>query len=305
MSGEKGIQAMGKRIVVLAGGISSRMKKISENMELSEDLRREADSKAKAMIGLGQGRRPFLDYLLMNAVTAGYRDCILVVNDRDSEIQDYYRNQKHIADLHGLTVSFAIQAIPPGRAKPMGTADALECALVSRPDWSGSFFTVCNSDNLYSVNALSMMADEKLAGAMIDYDRSALEFPRSRIAAFAVLRKDAEGYLQDIIEKPSTRDIESVRDEQGRVGVSMNLFRFAYDRILPCLAITPFNPLRLEKELPDAVRVLVRHDPHAVKAVPLAEHVPDLTSKDDILAIKRRLEAEFQRYGALHLIKSD
>ncbi len=295
---------MKKKIVILAGGISSRMKKASEHAELSEELRREADTRPKSMIRLGDGKRPFLDHLLMSVASAGYRDCVLVVNDRDTEIQEYYRNQKHIGDFHGMTIAFAIQAIPDGRSKPLGTGDALECALRSRPDWAGSCFTMCNSDNLYSVRALSTIGEESLDGAMIDFDRAALEFPRSRIAAFAVLQKNAQGYLVDIIEKPSTRDIESVRDDQGRVGVSMNLFRFAYDKILPCLEKTPIHPLRLEKELPDAVRILVRNDPRAIKAIPLAEHVPDLTSKEDILAIKQRLESEFRRHGALRLIKS-
>ena len=52
------------RLVILAGGISSRMK----NSITSDETKNES----KSMIRLGQADRPFLDYLLMNAERAGY-----------------------------------------------------------------------------------------------------------------------------------------------------------------------------------------------------------------------------------------
>ena len=60
------------KIVILAGGISSRMKKKALLQdEKYNQLYKEADEKSKTMIGLGEGNRPFLDYLLYNCKING------------------------------------------------------------------------------------------------------------------------------------------------------------------------------------------------------------------------------------------
>ncbi len=122
--------------------------------------------------------------------------------------------QKKIMRFNGLKISYAIQPIPSGRNKPLGTADALLWGLKSKPEWAGSKFTVCNSDNLYSQKALQLMLSSPYIGALIDYDRSALEFETSRIEKFSVTIKDENGFLKDIIEKPSADIIEKVKNRK-------------------------------------------------------------------------------------------
>ncbi len=138
------------RLVTLAGGISSRMKKPStDRVTVDEDLIKEANSKAKSMIGVGQNHRPFLDYLLYNAREAGYTDILVVIGEKDDSIRGYYGNKDQDNDFHGLKISYATQKIPPGKEKPIGTADALLQGLEAKKEWGGTRFTVCNSDNLY------------------------------------------------------------------------------------------------------------------------------------------------------------
>jgi NDP-sugar pyrophosphorylase family protein len=140
-------------VVILAGGISSRMKK-SNAANLNPALLLDVEQKSKAMIGLGEHGRPFLDYLLENVDAAGYREVVVVAGDRDRSIQEHYGAEGRGNRFRGLSLSYAIQSIPAGRTKPLGTADALLCGLTSRPDWSGARVSVCNCDNLYSVEAL-------------------------------------------------------------------------------------------------------------------------------------------------------
>jgi glucose-1-phosphate thymidylyltransferase/glucose-1-phosphate adenylyltransferase len=149
--------------------------------------------------------------------------------------------------------------------------------------------TVVNSDNLYSVEALGLLMRDTHENAMIDYDRSALRFEPARIEAFAVIRKDAQGFLVEIIEKPAKEQIALVADTRGRVGVSMNAWRFSYDLMLPCLETVPLNPVRQEKELPAAVKMMIERRPNCVFTIPLSEHVPDLTSPSDILRVIEEL----------------
>ena len=278
------------KLVILAGGISSRMKKPANDITVDDKLIRDADEKSKSMIGVGKDYRPFLDYLLYNARESGYSEVVLVIGQNDSSIKEYYGEQESDNEFNGLIISYAIQLIPKGRAKPLGTADALLCGLKSKPGWSGSKFTVCNSDNLYSQKALTIVLNSPYIAALIEYDRSSLEFEMSRIERFAVTTKDDNGFLKDIIEKPSQDIIRKLKDKNRYIGVSMNIFSLSYDLILPILHRVPFHPLRREKELPEAVKMLAKELTNSVYTYPLAEHVPDLTSKSDILQVKKYLE---------------
>jgi glucose-1-phosphate adenylyltransferase len=286
---------MEPNIVILAGGVSSRMKKPGA-AGLDARLVQDADMKSKAMIGLGEDGRPFLDYLLANVDAAGYTDVVIVVGEKDRAIREHYgsadRGNRHL----GLSLSYAVQPVPPGRAKPSGTADALLRGLEATPEWSGAGFTVCNSDNLYSVGALRTLLESPEPCALIDYDRDALGFEPERVRQFAVLEKDGV-FLRSIIEKPSAEEIMRATDPGGRVGVSMNVFRFSYDVILPYLMAVPFHPVRQEKEIPTAVMMLVRDLPGAVRVYPRSERVPDLTEKSDIRQVQDYLRTTAGRKG--------
>ncbi len=287
---------MEPRLVILAGGISSRMKKAS-GVALAPALQEDAETKSKAMIGLGASGRPFLDFLLFNVREAGYREVVIVVGEGDASIRPYYGTKERGNEFEGLSISYAVQPIPPGRIKPLGTADALLHALNARPEWAGTHFTVCNSDNLYSRRALTLLRTTPGGCAMIDYDREALRFPIARIEQFAVIVRNEKNQLISIVEKPGVEELERAREGNGRVGVSMNIWRFPYDRILPCLEETPLHPVRLEKELPAAVLVLLRRWPGSLVTIPLEEHVPDLTDRGDILEVQRYLAREFPDFS--------
>ena len=286
---------MNGKLVILAGGIGSRMRKPEqgESRQVDSRLLSEADSKPKAMIGVGEGYRPFLDYLLYNAREAGYRDVVIVINERDDSIRSYYGRLDRDNEYNGLIISYAIQQIPPDREKPLGTADALLQALLQRSDWEGLKFTVCNSDNLYSTKALKILLETSHTHAMIDYDRSALRFKEDRIEKFAVTLKNEEGCLIDILEKPSRDEIAYAMDSNDRIGVSMNIFSFSYSEILPILKLVPLHPVRKEKELPQAVKMLIQKQAGCMMLYPLAEHVPDLTSKQDIASVIEQVDRIF------------
>lgn len=287
---------MHRNIVILAGGISSRMKKAAPaSVTLDPTWRRDAEEKAKAMIGVGSGSRPFLDYLLYNVSAAGYRDVVIVIGEKDESIRAYY-DAGGAQQFENLSIHYAVQPIPPGRDKPLGTADALWHGLLARRDWRGQSFTVCNSDNLYSVAALQTLLHDRHDNALIDYDRSALQFTQSRIEQFAVIQKNGEGFLQNIIEKPSPEEIRQVAESNGRIGVSMNIFRLSYDQIFPCVEAVPLHPVRQEKELPAAVKMMVAQSPRAVFAIPRAEHVPDLTMQTDIPEVRAYLEKQYHNF---------
>jgi Nucleoside-diphosphate-sugar pyrophosphorylase involved in lipopolysaccharide biosynthesis/translation initiation factor 2B, gamma/epsilon subunits (eIF-2Bgamma/eIF-2Bepsilon) len=285
-------------LMILAGGVSSRMKRsLLSRVGLDPKLMNEAQSKSKAMLTIGEGKRPFLDYLLHNAREAGYEDVLIVISEKDTSIREYYGAKEMGNEFNGLRISYAVQRIPAGRTKPLGTADAVLQGMNGRQDWQGRKFTVCNGDNLYSRKALLTLLESRYPNAMIDYDREALGFDESRILKFAITQKDDEGFLTAIIEKPTDREVERAKGKNGTIGVSMNIFRLDYNDAIPYIRAVPLHPIREEKELPTAISMMLQQHPRSVYAFPLAERVPDMTSIDDFVTVGDYLSKEFGKFA--------
>ncbi len=278
---------MNKNLIILAAGISSRMKKSQAGSDLNSKWVEEANLKPKSMISVGEGGRPFMDYLLFHAAESGYKQIVIVINERDDFTETYYKNR----NVWELNISFARQLIPEGREKPLGTADAVLQGMKVKPEWSGEKFTICNSDNLYSIDAFKALLNDTNLSAMIDYDRDSLGVEKERVNAFSVIWKDQNGFLENIVEKPEEDDVNRAADQFGRIGVSMNIFRLDYDIMLPILEQCPMHPVRQEKELPTAIKMLLENHESAMFTIPFSEKVPDLTSKDDILNVQKYLES--------------
>ncbi|MBB6002559.1 sugar phosphate nucleotidyltransferase [Arcicella rosea] len=285
---------MKKRILILAGGVASRMKKVAENVEVAQELIEQADTLTKGMIGLGKAGKSLIDYQLFNAHLAGFEEILLLLHPNDDFTQAYYETQMLNNDTWGLKISFARQYIDSDREKPAGTADAVYQALSQHSDWQKGQILILNSDNLYSQKAMEALWSCPANNALISYNRDFLEFPPERIKAFAVIRTSEGNYLESIIEKPSEGIIEHLLKETGRVGVSMNAFMVNTEQLLPFLKVTPFHPVRNEKELPTSISMMVFQDTKAVKCIPLDENVPDLTSKHDLATVQEYLRKNYQ-----------
>ena len=281
-------------LIILAGGASSRMKKPSLAKGLSEEEMQQANERSKGLIGVGPKGRPLLDYLLYNAKEAGYKNIYIIIGEQGDLFKEFYGRKQKDNKFQRLNISFATQYIPKERIKPYGTADALFQALEQYPELKTGSFTVCNSDNLYSILALSQLRQTHWPHAFISYDRDALDFSEERIQRFALAKLNNENALVDIIEKPPIDDVEKFRDVQGKLRVSMNVFKFNGTVIYPYLRDCPIHPDRNEKELPTALLNMMKAYPNTVLGIPLSEHVPDLTAKEDIAAVKTYLQNNFE-----------
>jgi glucose-1-phosphate adenylyltransferase len=280
---------MSNALIILAAGASSRMKEsLNDSAEYTTDGSSHITS--KALITLGDGNKPLLDYLLLNATKAGYKDIYLVVGEAAIDFKEHYRYNPNFATL---SISFATQYVPKDRSKPLGTADAVLQTLDQYPELQQRIFSVCNADNLYSVQGLKALRLSTSPQAFISYNRDGLQFTTARISAFALTLLDDENYLLHIVEKPNRSELESFRQQDGCFRVSMNLWKLEGAKIYPYLKNCPFNPERNEKELPTAVLNLIKEYPKSVLAIPFDEHVPDLTTKDDIERLKKYINDHF------------
>lgn len=286
---------MHANLIILAGGASSRMKKPAggTNPNLTELEIQQANERSKGLISVGKEGRPLLDYVLLNAKKAGYTSIYIVIGEQGGLFKEFYGNKDIDNHFKGLNISFAVQYIPEDREKPFGTADALFQTVEQYPELNSALYTVCNSDNLYSVGAFQALRNTVSQNALISYDRDALDFLSERISRFALAKLDEFGFLLDIVEKPSESETSQYADRLGKLRVSMNIFKFDGKLLYPYLKNCPIHPLRNEKELPTVLLNALKDHPKTAIGIPFSEHVPDLTAKDDIVAVKKYLETNY------------
>jgi len=269
-------------LIIMVGGASSRMKRSLKAREGQKGIMENIPH--KSLIPVGKNERPFLYYLVKNAMEAGYTKLYLITSPENQAFQNLKDNGGFPSEMD---VFLAIQNVPQGRTKPLGTADALQQCLDQYPELKQTIFTVCNGDNLYSVGALKdLRADRAAPHALISYGSSGFDYTEERIAKFAVMDISSDGFLQKIIEKPNVEDVPKYKDASGELRVSMNIFSFSGVEIYPYLKNCPVDPVRDEKELPKAVAILVGEQPRSVFCIPRSEHIPDLTDANDIQLFK-------------------
>ena len=259
---------------------------------MSREASEQANTRSKALILVKD--RPMMDYVLYNAKMAGITRVFIVIGEQGALFKSYYGEAQKDNIFNGLSISYAVQHIPKNRIKPMGTADAVFQTLEQFPELQKDSFLVCNCDNLYSKQAIFALRESATRNAFINYDRAALEYPMDRIARFALTKVDEENYLQAIIEKPSPEEQESYRNADGSFRVSMNIFKFDGTLFFHYLKNCPMHLQRKEKELPTAIINMIGDFTKAMKAIPLSEHVPDLTQKSDISVMNDYLTSQFK-----------
>jgi dTDP-glucose pyrophosphorylase len=267
----------GGKAVVLARGLGSRMREQSAGA-LTGAQAAAADAGAKAMMPLPgrSGARPFLDYILSGLADAGYDEVCLVVAPDHEVMRRYYTRESPATRVR---VSFVVQA------EPRGTADAVAAARA----WTGrDHFLVVNGDNYYPRRALEALRSVPGAGTVLFPRRVLLarsNIPAERIRAFALCTADAEGWLTDIVEKPTAEQALALGDAL----VSMNCWRMPPSIHDACARVT--RSVRGELELADAVRWLIRVAGVPFRVLVSEEGVLDLSRRDDVTTVMAALAA--------------
>jgi len=266
------------KAVILARGLGTRMQKPDDSAELTKEQNAVAKTGVKAMIPID---RPFLDYVISALADAGYRRMCLVIGPEHDVVRNYYE----ALNCRRVSIEFVIQT------EPLGTSDAVAAAEQFA---AGDDFLVINSDNYYPLQALKDLHELDGPGlaAFAGERRSANDretslrdnIPPERIEKFAIVQTDNDGYLTQIIEKPSPDVIASVPKP---IYVSMNCWRFDSAIFTACRSISP--SARGELELPDAVQYAIDNLGRRFRVVQMRAPVLDLSSREDIKAVAAAL----------------
>lgn len=263
------------RAVVLAAGRGTRLQASNPAALRSPAQQAAAARGLKVLMPLGPDHRPLLDFVLHRLAAAGCSAATLVVPPDHAPIAAHLS-----AVTPPLPVTLAVQAAPTGTAGAVAAA----AAVVDEPT-----FLVVNGDNLYPVDAVRALLALPGCG-LAAFTRRALErdsgFPPERVAAFATVTRDPEGWLTGLEEKPPVTRVAP------EALVSMNLWRFDRRVFEACRDVAP-SP-RGERELPAAVLLAVSRGMR-VRVVPVEGQVLDLSTAADVAVVSRALQAAEMR----------
>jgi dTDP-glucose pyrophosphorylase len=285
------------KAVVLARGLGTRMKQTvaadasapasAPALVLEPRQAEAADRGIKAMMPIGPGGRPFLDFILSALADAGYAEACLVVGPDHQLIREYYTT---FAPPRRMRLTFAVQA------EPRGTADAL---LAATAFVDSEHVLVINGDNYYPVEALRALRQLESAGTVL-FEPAALvresNIPAERLRAFAIGLVDADGVLTTLIEKPDEETWRALGEPDAATGgesaaaaralISMNCWRVPPALLDFCRVLKP--SARGELELPHAIRDALEAGVrfHVVRS---EAGVLDLSGRADIAVVAARL----------------
>ena len=179
------------KIVVLARGLGTRMRRTDGEAALDNKQAAVADTGVKALIPID---RPFLDYVLSAAADAGFRRVCLVIGPEHEAIRQLLRrgSRRPTAELSLRLPAGAARARPTPWPPPRRSPAAIRSSVI-------------NSDNYYPVEALRALREQSGCAVAL-FEREAMlagsNMPEERIKRFAVAKIDGRGCLEQIIEKP-------------------------------------------------------------------------------------------------------
>ncbi|MCC6239476.1 MAG: nucleotidyltransferase family protein [Phycisphaerales bacterium] len=260
------------RLVVMARGLGTRMRKADPSVGVDDRQSQVADTGVKALIPID---RPFLDYVLSAAADSGFRRVCLIIGPEHTAVRNYYTSVVR----QRLTIDFAIQD------QPLGTANAVAAAET----WAqGEAFVTINSDNFYPISALSALRTLPAPGAAL-FDRDSMlagsNIPPDRIEKYAIAQIEDE-HLSRIIEKPTPRQMQQTTCN-GRLYLSMNLWLFDASIFTACRAIG--KSARGEYEITDAVQYMIDKLGQRFAVARIDAPVLDLSSRTDIGPVTQKL----------------
>jgi dTDP-glucose pyrophosphorylase len=272
------------KAVILAAGRGTRMQAEDHAVALTPDQTVAADAGIKAMIPVTvassdsettRTSHPFLDYSLSALGDAGFTDVCIVVARADRAIRDRYTR---------TAIPTRFRASLATQLEAAGTADAL---LAAEEFTAGEPFVVINSDNYYPADVLASLRTAP-EPACVGFSREGLlrrgDISAERIAAYAVLGVEADGYLRRIVEKPDAAALASLG---SRAEVSMNCWRLTSEIFRACRDVPP-SP-RNELELPAAVQYAIDVLGMRIGVIHADAPVLDLSRRADIPIVTERL----------------
>ena len=268
------------RIVILAAGRASRMKRSAGDAADAALWVSDAQNRPKPMIRVGPNEEPMIQFILEQALRAGFTEATLVIAPSDEVTEPFLKSWNETRTGLRMRIRCVMQD------SPLGTGDAVRSALQKDPVPSGKTWILCNGDNLPTRSALAQLRTIPAGQAVLAYDRRALGLDPAKTMAFAILEGDGQS-IHRIIEKPSEEEVARLA-AAGPVRVSMNIFRLHAETLMPFLEALEPHAERGELELPTALQAMMDAG-HNMGQWDVEQEVLDLTRLQDVDLVQKGL----------------
>jgi bifunctional UDP-N-acetylglucosamine pyrophosphorylase/glucosamine-1-phosphate N-acetyltransferase len=190
--------------------------------------------------------KPFIEHLIGNLKSAGYKDIGMVVGYKKEMIEEFVKSS-------GLKCALIEQK------EQIGTGSAVK---VCEEFADGKEFIVVSGDNLYSAADLKKIGETK---------GNCVSVIKGDTTRYGAVVKD-NGHLKEIVEKP---------EEYVSSLINVGLYKFT-PRIFEALSRIKLSP-RGELELTDAINLLAKDEKICV--IELKDYWLDLAKPEDIYKV--------------------
>jgi dTDP-glucose pyrophosphorylase len=202
--------------------------------------------------------KPLIQYSLENAVRVGVEEIVIVVGYRAEEIINEFGNR-----FGEIRIRYVIQH------DPKGLVHAIECSQEALG--SSDFMLFLADEILQEPRHAEMVRIFEERGLFVICGVVHEPDPAQIRKTYAVIQNDADRRVYRLIEKPR-RPPNQIR------GTGNCVFRAG---ILDYLPLTPTNPNRHEKELPDLIQCAI-DDGHLVTSFDVGAAYININSAEDI-----------------------
>jgi glucose-1-phosphate adenylyltransferase len=204
--------------MVLAGGRGSRLHELT-------------DWRAKPAVPFA-GKFRIIDFTLSNCVNSGVRRIGVATQYKaQSLIRHIQRAWSFLDGRFGdfVDVMPAQQQIQENWYQ--GTADAVYQNLDAIRDAQPGYVLVLSGDHVYKMNYEKLLAFHVRKGA--DLTVACVEVPLAEASAFGVMRVDADGRVEEFVEKPASPSPMPGRPDTALVNMGVYVFsaEFLYDQL--------------------------------------------------------------------------
>ncbi len=240
--------------------------------------------------------RVILDFSVYDALRAGFTDVVFIVREGQ---QEEFRAAVGNRIAEKVPVKYVTQrtdALPEGRTKPFGTAEAILCCQ----DTVNTPFAIINADDYYGRNAFFEMAEHLRSAKHGEWAMTSYELYKTLSKNGDVTRGVCElcdGYLFELRETHNIATDGSYLDGNTRkifpedTPVSMNLWGVTPD-IFPILRAeyqTFLKTADLQKDefyIPLVIRDAVKAGAATVKAYKNKDKWYGITYREDLAEVK-------------------
>lgn len=247
---------MVKKCIIPLGGLGTRFLPITKAV-------------SKTMLAIVD--KPVIHYLVKEAMDSGIEEFLLIINKKDDEIVEYFKENDFLKSkdklnyldetyeiINNVKISFVYED------EPKGSAHAIYLAKEFVKD---DHFALMFGDDLFDMEDPVLKRLVNLHNETNSNVIAVREVPMEKISSYGCVRKDGNKVIQ-IVEKPKIEDAPSNLAVVGRYILSSNIFK----------EIEDLEPgVNNEYQITDAIKKLIAKE--SMHLVEVKENYYDIGSK--------------------------